>query len=123
MLTSEEKYNAVIDKDFPDPNGESLSCIVNGMDYEHSGSSFEYMFACCLGSKEDSSLPMVVVPGPLPVYLRLPYRRDLYFCFQQEEKRARFVSILNDCIRHQNQGKCSPLTTGKMLRQALHLKV
>lgn len=75
VLTSEEKYSAVIEKDFPDPNG----------------------------SKEDSSVPMVVVPGPLPVYLRLPYRRDLYFCFQQEEKRARFVSILNNCIRHQNQ--------------------
>ncbi|XP_073732457.1 protein Niban 1 [Misgurnus anguillicaudatus] len=75
VLTSEEKYTAIIDKDFPDPNG----------------------------SKDDSSAPLVVVPGPLPVYLRLPYRRDSYFCFQQEEKRARFVSILNDCIRHQNQ--------------------
>ncbi|KAI7809888.1 putative protein Niban-like, partial [Triplophysa rosa] len=82
VLTSEEKYNTVIDKDFPDPNG----------------------------SKEDSSVPMVVVPGPLPVYLRLPYRRDLYFCFQQEEKRARFVSILNDCIRHQNQDYLKSMT-------------
>ncbi|XP_043114915.1 protein Niban 1 [Puntigrus tetrazona] len=75
VLTSEEKYTAVVDKAFPDPNG----------------------------SKEEPSIPLVVVPGPLPVYLRLPYRRDSYFCFQQEEKRARFVSILNDCIRHQNQ--------------------
>lgn len=75
VLTSEEKYTAIIDKDFPDPNG----------------------------SKDDLSAPLVVVPGPLPVYLRLPYRRDSYFCFQQEEKRARFVSILNDCIRYQNQ--------------------
>lgn len=75
VLTSEEKYTAFVDKDFPDPNG----------------------------CKEEPSVPMVVVPGPLPVYLRLPYRRDSYFCFHQEEKRARFVSILNDCIRHQNQ--------------------
>ncbi|XP_050991391.1 protein Niban 1 [Labeo rohita] len=75
VLTSEEKYMAVVDKAFPDPNG----------------------------SKEEPSVPVVMVPGPLPVYLRLPYRRDSYFCFQQEEKRARFVSILNDCIRHQNQ--------------------
>ncbi|XP_026062263.1 protein Niban-like [Carassius auratus] len=75
VLTSEEKYTAVVDKAFPDPNS----------------------------SKEEPSAPMVAVPGPLPVYLRLPYRRDSYFCFQQEEKRARFVSILNDCIRHQNQ--------------------
>ncbi|XP_689912.4 protein Niban 1 [Danio rerio] len=75
VLTSEEKYTAVVDKDFPDPNG----------------------------CKEEASVAMVVVPGPLPVYLRLPYRRDSYFCFHQEEKRARFVSILNDCIRHHNQ--------------------
>ncbi|KAG1969388.1 protein Niban 1 [Pimephales promelas] len=75
VLTSEEKYTAVVDKAFPDING----------------------------SKEEPSVPVVAVPGPLPVYLRLPYRRDSFFCFQQEEKRARFVSILNDCIRHQNQ--------------------
>ncbi|XP_016105328.1 protein Niban-like [Sinocyclocheilus grahami] len=75
VLTSEEKYTTVVDKAFPDLNG----------------------------SKEEPSVPMVAVPGPLPVYLRLPYRRDSYFCFQQEEKRARFVSILNHCIRHQNQ--------------------
>ncbi|KAK7159012.1 hypothetical protein R3I94_005372 [Phoxinus phoxinus] len=75
VLTSEEKYTAAVDKAFPDLNG----------------------------SKEEPSVPVVAVPGPLPVYLRLPYRRDSYFCFQQEEKRARFVSILNDCVRHQNQ--------------------
>ncbi|XP_051989482.1 protein Niban 1-like [Xyrauchen texanus] len=82
VLTSEEKYNAVVDKALPDPNG----------------------------CKEESSVPLVVVPGPLPVYLRLPYRRDYYFCFQQEEKRARFVSILNDCIRHQNQDYLKSMT-------------
>ncbi|XP_026139428.1 protein Niban-like [Carassius auratus] len=75
VLTSEEKYTAVVDKAFPDPNG----------------------------SKEEPTVPVVAVPAPFPVYLRLPYRRDSYFCFQQEEKRACFVSILNDCIRHQNQ--------------------
>ncbi|XP_051554492.1 protein Niban 1-like [Myxocyprinus asiaticus] len=82
VLTSEEKYNAIVDKAFPDPNG----------------------------CKEESSVPLVVVPGPLPVYLRLPYRRDSYFCFQQEEKRACFVSILNDCIRHQNQDYLKSMT-------------
>ncbi|XP_051983632.1 protein Niban 1-like isoform X2 [Xyrauchen texanus] len=62
------------------------------------------------GYKEESSVPLVVVPGPLPVYLRLPYRRDSYFSFQQEEKRACFVSILNDCIRHQNQDYLKRMT-------------
>ncbi|XP_056100660.1 protein Niban 1 [Rhinichthys klamathensis goyatoka] len=82
VLTSEEKYTAVVDKAFPDLNG----------------------------SKEEPSVPVVAVPGPLPVYLRLPYRRDSFFCFQQEEKRARFVSILNDCVRHQNQDYLKSMT-------------
>ncbi|XP_035390306.1 protein Niban 1 isoform X2 [Electrophorus electricus] len=74
VLTSEDKYSALVDKAFPDLNS----------------------------SKEEAPSPMVTVPGPFPVYLRLPYRRDSYFSFQQEEKQTRFVSVLSDCIRHQN---------------------
>ncbi|XP_072547509.1 protein Niban 1 [Salminus brasiliensis] len=74
VLTSEEKYSALVDKAFPDLNS----------------------------SKEEGSSPVVTVPGPFPVYLRLPYRRDSYFSFQQEEKQIQFISILSDCIRHQN---------------------
>uniref|UniRef100_A0A672MPP6 Protein Niban-like n=1 Tax=Sinocyclocheilus grahami TaxID=75366 RepID=A0A672MPP6_SINGR len=62
VLTSEEKYTTVVDKAFPDLNGEK---------------------------------------SPLFLWWRFPVHS--YFCFQQEEKRARFVSILNHCIRHQNQ--------------------
>uniref|UniRef100_A0A4W5JYE0 Niban apoptosis regulator 1b n=1 Tax=Hucho hucho TaxID=62062 RepID=A0A4W5JYE0_9TELE len=75
VLTSEEKYTALVDKAFPDPK--------------------------CL--KEETSPPIVVVPsGQFPVYLRLPYRRDAYFSFSQEDRRAAFLSILTGCIRHQN---------------------
>ncbi|KAG9264772.1 protein Niban [Astyanax mexicanus] len=74
VLTSEEKYSALVDKAFPDLNS----------------------------SKEDGSPPVVTVPGPFAVYLRLPYRRDWYFSFQQEEQQIQFISILSDCIRHQN---------------------
>ncbi|XP_064784944.1 LOW QUALITY PROTEIN: protein Niban 1-like [Oncorhynchus masou masou] len=75
VLTSEEKYTLLVDKAFPDPK--------------------------CL--KEETSPPMVVVPsGQFPVYLRLPYRRDVYFSFPQEDRRATFLSILTGCIRHQN---------------------
>ncbi|XP_045550513.1 protein Niban 1 isoform X2 [Salmo salar] len=75
VLTSEEKYTALVDKAFPDPK--------------------------CL--KEETSPPMVVVPpGQFPVFLRLPYRRDVYFSFPQEDRRATFLSILTGCIRHQN---------------------
>lgn len=55
--------------------------------------------------KEDFAPPPSAMPGPFPVYLRLPYRRDSYFCFKQEAKRNNFLSILSDCIRHQNQGE------------------
>ncbi|KAK6311271.1 hypothetical protein J4Q44_G00193260 [Coregonus suidteri] len=75
VLTSEEKYTALVDKAFPDP----------------------------YGLKEETSPPVVVVPpGQFPVYLRLPYRRDAYFSFPQEDRRATFRSILTGCIRHQN---------------------
>lgn len=45
------------------------------------------------------------MPGQFPVYLRLPYRRDSYFCFKQQNKQDAFLAILSDCIRHQNQGE------------------
>uniref|UniRef100_A0A8B9HDP7 Niban apoptosis regulator 1b n=1 Tax=Astyanax mexicanus TaxID=7994 RepID=A0A8B9HDP7_ASTMX len=82
VLTSEEKYSALVDKAFPDLNS----------------------------SKEDGSPPVVTVPGPFAVYLRLPYRRDWYFSFQQEEQQIQFISILSDCIRHQNSGKLNTHT-------------
>ncbi|XP_017346878.1 protein Niban 1 [Ictalurus punctatus] len=74
VLTSEEKYCALVDKAFPDLNS----------------------------SKEEAASPMVTIPGPFPVFLRLPYRRDAYFSFQEQAKQIHFVSILSDCIRHQN---------------------
>nr|XP_019969633.1 PREDICTED: protein Niban-like [Paralichthys olivaceus] len=52
---------------------------------------------------EDFAPPLSGMPGQFPVYLRLPYRRDSYFCFKQQVKQDAFLSILSDCIRHQNQ--------------------
>ena len=54
--------------------------------------------------KEEFAPPLAGMPGQFPVYLRLPYRRDSYFCFKQQAKQDAFLSILSDCIRHQNQG-------------------
>ncbi|XP_026790758.3 protein Niban 1 [Pangasianodon hypophthalmus] len=82
VLTSEEKYCALVDKTFPDLNS----------------------------SKEEAPSPMVTIPGPFPVFLRLPYRRDVYFSFQEEDKQIRFVSILSDCIRHQNHDSLKKTT-------------
>uniref|UniRef100_UPI003AB01939 protein Niban 1a isoform X1 n=1 Tax=Centroberyx gerrardi TaxID=166262 RepID=UPI003AB01939 len=75
-LTTEEKYMAMVDKCFPDDTNNV---------------------------KEEFVPPLSGMPGQFPVYLRLPYRRDSYFCFRQEAKQAGFLSILSDCIRHQNQ--------------------
>ncbi|KAM9762920.1 protein Niban 1-like [Menidia menidia] len=75
VLTTEEAYMAMVDKCFP---GDS-------------------------GVKEEFAPPLPGMPGQFPVYLRLPYRRDSYFCFRQQAKQADFLSILSDCIRHQNQ--------------------
>ncbi|XP_053179063.1 protein Niban 1a [Scomber japonicus] len=75
VLTTEEKYMAMVDKCFPDDTNV----------------------------KEDFAPPLSGMPSQFPVYLRLPYRRDSYFCFRQQVKQAAFLSILSDCIRHQNQ--------------------
>ncbi|XP_027145723.1 protein Niban 1a [Larimichthys crocea] len=75
VLTTEEAYMAMVDKCFPDDTNV----------------------------KEDFAPPLSGMPGQFPVYLRLPYRRDSYFCFRQQAKQAAFLSILSDCIRHQNQ--------------------
>uniref|UniRef100_A0A8C7Y4H6 Niban apoptosis regulator 1a n=1 Tax=Oryzias sinensis TaxID=183150 RepID=A0A8C7Y4H6_9TELE len=75
VLTTEEKYMAMVDKCFPDDNNV----------------------------KEDFAPALSGMPGQFPVYLRLPYRRDSYFCFRQQGKQETFISILSDCIRHQNQ--------------------
>ncbi|KAJ7986250.1 hypothetical protein DPEC_G00338000 [Dallia pectoralis] len=77
VLTTEEKYMAMVDKCFP----VSETSDVN----------------------EKFAPPVIGMPGQFPVYLRLPYRSDYYFCFQREAHQASFLSILSDCIRHQNQ--------------------
>ncbi|XP_076873654.1 protein Niban 1a [Brachyhypopomus gauderio] len=74
IFTTEEKYMEMVDKYFPNTNDE----------------------------RDDLAPPADTVPENFPVYLRLPYRRDHYFCFQEEDKQEEFISILSDCIRHQN---------------------
>lgn len=75
VLTTEERYMQLVDHCFPDDSSV----------------------------KEDFAPPLASMPGQFPVYLRLPYRRDSYFCFKQQLRQENFISILWDCIRHQNQ--------------------
>ncbi|XP_051511498.1 protein Niban 1-like isoform X2 [Myxocyprinus asiaticus] len=58
---------------------------------------------CTNNVQEDFAPPAAGMPGKFPVYLRLPYRQDYYFCFRMKKKLAKFISILSDCIRHQNK--------------------
>ncbi|CAM4689800.1 unnamed protein product [Leuciscus chuanchicus] len=75
ILTTEEKYMEMIDQACP----------------------------CTNNVQEDFAPPVADMPGEYPVYLRLPYRRDSYFCFRDENSQAEFISVLSDCIRHQNK--------------------
>ncbi|XP_047230572.1 protein Niban 1a [Girardinichthys multiradiatus] len=75
VQTTEEMYMEMVDKCYPDDSS----------------------------GKEEFAPPLSGMPGQFPVYLRLPYRRDSYFCFKQQAKQANFLSILSDCIKHQNQ--------------------
>ncbi|XP_067370046.1 protein Niban 1a isoform X2 [Channa argus] len=82
VLTTEASYMDMVDKCFPDD----------------------------ANVKEDYGPPLSGLPGEYPVYLYLPYRSDSYFCFKQEDKQATFLSILSDCIRHQNQDFLKKIT-------------
>ncbi|XP_052056176.1 protein Niban 1 [Apodemus sylvaticus] len=72
VLTSEEEYNLLSDKHFPDPTASS----------------------------EKNSQPFVVLPKAFPVYLWQPYLRHGYFCFHEAADQQKFSALLNDCIRH-----------------------
>ncbi|XP_051731431.1 protein Niban 1a [Ctenopharyngodon idella] len=75
ILTTEEKYMEMIDQACP----------------------------CTNNVQDDFAPPVSDMPGQFPVYLRLPYRKDSYFCFRDENSQAEFISVLSDCIRHQNK--------------------
>ncbi|CAH6789285.1 Niban1 [Phodopus roborovskii] len=77
VLTSEEEYNLLSDKHFPDP----------------------------IASSEKNSQPFVVLPKSFPVYLWQPYLRHAYFCFHEATEQQKFSALLNDCIRHLNHGR------------------
>lgn len=67
-------------------------------------SSMPYMVCCVADVQEDFAPPVADRSEQFPVYLRLPYRRDFYFCFRDENFQVEFISILSDCVRHQNKG-------------------
>ncbi|KAI1236577.1 hypothetical protein IHE44_0014830 [Lamprotornis superbus] len=80
VLTSEEDYNLLSDKHFPDP----------------------------LGSSEEAAAAFVPLPKEFPVYLWQPFSRHSYYCFQEPGAQRHFSAVLGDCVRHSNHGILQP---------------
>ncbi|XP_006037074.1 protein Niban-like [Alligator sinensis] len=76
VLTSEEDYNLLSEKHFPDP----------------------------LASNEKEP-PFVQLPKEFPVFLWQAYLRHSYYCFEDPDAQKQFSAVLNDCVRHLNHGK------------------
>ncbi|KGL76380.1 Protein Niban, partial [Tinamus guttatus] len=75
VLTSEEDYNLLSDKHFPDPVG-------------------------C--NEKEGAQAFVQLPKEFPVYLWQPYFRHSYYCFPEPEAQQQFSAVLSDCVRHSN---------------------
>ncbi|XP_062437448.1 protein Niban 1 [Rhea pennata] len=75
VLTSEEDYNLLSDKHFPDPVGPN---------------------------EKEVAQAFVQLPKEFPVYLWQPYFRHSYYCFPEPEAQKQFSAVLSDCVRHSN---------------------
>uniref|UniRef100_A0A8D2B5W5 Niban apoptosis regulator 1 n=1 Tax=Sciurus vulgaris TaxID=55149 RepID=A0A8D2B5W5_SCIVU len=75
VLTSEDEYNLLSDRHFPDP---------------------------IASSEKENAQPLVVLPRPFPVYLWQPFLRHSYFCFHEAADQKKFSTLLSDCVRHLN---------------------
>lgn len=75
VLTSEEDYNLLSDKHFPDPVGSS---------------------------EKEVAQAFVQLPREFPVYLWQPFARHSYYCFSEPEAQRQFSAVLGDCVRHSN---------------------
>uniref|UniRef100_A0A8B9RTU9 Niban apoptosis regulator 1 n=1 Tax=Accipiter nisus TaxID=211598 RepID=A0A8B9RTU9_9AVES len=75
VLTSEEDYNLLSDKHFPDPVGSS---------------------------EKEVAQAFVQLPREFPVYLWQPFTRHSYYCFPEPEAQRQFSAVLGDCVRHSN---------------------
>ncbi|XP_027579231.2 protein Niban 1 isoform X2 [Pipra filicauda] len=75
VLTSEEDYNLLSDKHFPDPVGSS---------------------------EKEVSPAFVQLPKEFPVFLWQPFARHSYFCFPEPGAQREFSAVLGDCVRHSN---------------------
>ncbi|XP_012877314.1 PREDICTED: protein Niban [Dipodomys ordii] len=83
VLTSEDEYNVLSDRHFPDPTATS---------------------------EKENTQPFVVLPKAFPVYLWQPFLRHGYFCFHEATDQKKFSALLSDCIRHLNHDYMKQMT-------------
>lgn len=83
VLTSEDEYNLLSDRHFPDPIATS---------------------------EKENTQPFVALPKEFPVYLWQPFLRHSYFCFQEAAEQKKFSALLTDCIRHLNHDYTKQMT-------------
>ncbi|XP_043941242.1 protein Niban 1 [Protopterus annectens] len=74
-VSSEEEYNTLVDKSFPDPTTPN---------------------------EKENVQPLVSLPTQYPVYFWHHAKKHAYFCFQDADTQKYFNAVLNDCIRHLN---------------------
>ncbi|XP_004688209.1 PREDICTED: protein Niban [Condylura cristata] len=83
VLTSDNEYNLLSDRHFPDP---------------------------IASSEKETSQPFVALPKEFPVYLWQPFVRHGYFCFREAAEQRKFSALLCDCIRHLNHDYMKHMT-------------
>ncbi|XP_037536677.1 protein Niban 2 [Nematolebias whitei] len=52
------------------------------------------------------SSPFLKFPNPFPLILWHPYARHYYFCVATEKEQQKWHAVLQDCVRHSNDGLC-----------------
>ncbi|XP_009993358.1 PREDICTED: protein Niban, partial [Chaetura pelagica] len=75
VLTSEEDYNLLSDKHFPDPVGPS---------------------------EKEVAQAFVPLPREFPVFLWQSFSRHSCYCFPEPAAQREFSAVLGDCVRHSN---------------------
>uniref|UniRef100_H0XEU1 Niban apoptosis regulator 1 n=1 Tax=Otolemur garnettii TaxID=30611 RepID=H0XEU1_OTOGA len=78
VLTSEEEYNLLSDKHFPDP-----------LDFS------------CSGSRP---FVLLSLPRPFSIFLLDPYERDCHFKRREMDQtlKAHYISMISSCLKHKN---------------------
>lgn len=57
---------------------------------------------------KSGSAPILKCPTQFPLILWHPYARHYYFCMMTEAEQDKWQAVLQDCVRHCNNGEWAP---------------